>query len=118
MYSKRLMLKDAVRVFLSPRVSCPEMQVFSISEGLRFAEECRDQEEMARMALDFKAKSVLIMVFATAALLFLPLMLPPLPPPPPVLLLVPVAILATLIFLSLSPGGRLEKEILYACLTL
>ncbi|KAF3791835.1 hypothetical protein EJ110_NYTH12739 [Nymphaea thermarum] len=94
-----------------------EMQVFGISEGLRFAEECRDQEEKARMALDFKAKSVLIMVFATAALLFLPLMLPPLPPPPSVLLLVPVAILATLIFLSLSPGGRLEKEILYACLT-
>ncbi|KAI3444338.1 hypothetical protein Pfo_001003 [Paulownia fortunei] len=51
----------------------------------------------------FSIREILLMVFLTVSLLFLPLVLPPLPPPPLMLLLVPVAIMAVLIFLAFTP---------------
>ncbi|KAL8489355.1 hypothetical protein ACS0TY_025305 [Phlomoides rotata] len=51
----------------------------------------------------FSINGVLLMVFVTVTLLLLPLVLPPLPPPPLMLLFVPVAIMAVLVFLAVTP---------------
>ncbi|PIN18322.1 hypothetical protein CDL12_09027 [Handroanthus impetiginosus] len=51
----------------------------------------------------FSLKSIVSMILLTVSLLLLPLVLPPLPPPPLMLLLVPVAIMAVLIFLAVTP---------------
>ncbi|KAE8772352.1 hypothetical protein D1007_55669 [Hordeum vulgare] len=50
----------------------------------------------------------LVLMFVTASLVILPLVLPPLPPPPSMLMLVPVAMLVMLLALAFMPtsGGR------------
>ncbi|XP_062219352.1 protein AUXIN-REGULATED GENE INVOLVED IN ORGAN SIZE-like [Phragmites australis] len=53
----------------------------------------------------FSVKSCLLLALITMLLLVLPLVLPPLSPPPLVLLLVPVAMLAMLLLLALTPPG-------------
>ena len=52
--------------------------------------------------------SFLLLMFVTASLVILPLVLPPLPPPPSMLMLVPVAMLVMLLVLAFMPtsGGR------------
>jgi hypothetical protein len=58
----------------------------------------------------FSVESCLLLALITVLLLVLPLVLPPLPPPPLAVLLVPVALMAVLLALALTPeaGGRNE----------
>ena len=51
----------------------------------------------------FSVRAVALMVLLTVSLLLLPLLLPPLPPPPLTLLMIPVAIMAVLVFLAFAP---------------
>ncbi|XP_042051619.1 protein ORGAN SIZE RELATED 1-like [Salvia splendens] len=51
----------------------------------------------------FSLRMVALMLLLTVSLLLLPLLLPPLPPPPLTLLLIPVAIMAVLVFLAFAP---------------
>nr|DAD43318.1 TPA_asm: hypothetical protein HUJ06_001548 [Nelumbo nucifera] len=48
----------------------------------------------------FSLESLLALLFLTASMLILPLILPPLPPPPFLLLLLPIGILAVLMILA------------------
>ncbi|KAL3637166.1 hypothetical protein CASFOL_019465 [Castilleja foliolosa] len=57
-------------------------------------------------------RRILVMVLFAASLLGLPLVLPPLGPPPLIFLLVPVAIMAGLIFLAVMPPQQLPNDLI------
>ncbi|KAJ6377624.1 hypothetical protein OIU78_027955 [Salix suchowensis] len=62
-------------------------------------------------ASHFSLVSLLLLICLTASLLILPLVLPPLPPPPFMLLLLPIGILALLMFLAFMPSNA--RDITY-----
>uniref|UniRef100_A0A6N2N1X5 ARGOS-like protein n=1 Tax=Salix viminalis TaxID=40686 RepID=A0A6N2N1X5_SALVM len=64
-------------------------------------------------ASHFSLVSLLLLICLTASLLILPLVLPPLPPPPFMLLLLPIGILALLMFLAFMPSNA--RDITYTC---
>lgn len=53
----------------------------------------------------FSLESLFLLICLAASLLVLPLILPPLPPPPFMLLLLPICILAVLMFLAFMPSN-------------
>ncbi|CAA2952349.1 Hypothetical predicted protein [Olea europaea subsp. europaea] len=80
------------------------MKMYRIEERLAFEEVKSDRPLKSLMFRNSALGGVLVMVIFTLSLLVLPLVLPPLPPPPPLFLLVPVLIMAMLIFLAFSPS--------------
>lgn len=52
----------------------------------------------------FSAQSFMVLIFLTASLLILPLILPPLPPPPLMLLVLPIGIFLLLLILAFMPS--------------
>ncbi|KAL3506991.1 hypothetical protein ACH5RR_032373 [Cinchona calisaya] len=53
-------------------------------------------------------EGLFLLVCLTVSLLLLPLVLPPLPPPPFMLLLLPICIMALLMFLAFMPSNALD----------
>ncbi|KAL1548747.1 hypothetical protein AAHA92_16939 [Salvia divinorum] len=81
--------------------------VYAIEERLSFELNQRRKPapplQRSLMYRYFSPRTVALMVLLTVSLLLLPLVLPPLPPPPLTLLLIPVAIMAVLVFLAFAP---------------